>query len=145
MMLGLALSAQAQRGTGEQEGVAQQPQKPAIVTLEGTVEQVLEEECTHTTGRYKVGNHVLLKTDDEQTLNVHLGPAAVSAVESVAKVLEPGQTLRAKVFRTQRMAKDHYVAQQIEVDDKTYTLRDENLRPVWAGRGGGRGGNRGRR
>jgi hypothetical protein len=128
-ILGLTAFAFGQRGMGQPQGVAQQAEKPAIQTLQGTVQKVITEECVNTTGRYRMGTHFILKTEDGER-NVHLGPAAVSPVKTTAAALSKGQAVTVKVFRTDRMPKGHYNAQQIETEDQTLLLRDDTLRPA---------------
>jgi hypothetical protein len=132
VLLGLATSvAQAQRGTGQLSGVARQASEIDTVTLWGTVVKVESNPCESTTGRSPIGTHFFLKTGEDKTLNIHLGPAV--QVEQVARGLPVGERVQVQAFRTQRMQADHYVAQWINVGDQTLRLRDDNLRPVWAG------------
>jgi hypothetical protein len=132
VLLGLATSvALAQRGTGQLSGVARQALEIDTVTLWGTVVEVESHPCESTTGRSPVGTHFFLKTGEDKTLNIHLGPAV--QVEPVARALPVGKQVQVQAFRTERMQADHYVAQWITVGDHTLRLRDDNLRPVWAG------------
>lgn len=128
--------AYAQRGVGDSAGVAQQSTKPELVTLSGEVVAVETKPCEKTTGHGVVGAHILLKTEKGDTLNVHLGWA--DAVEEIAKQVTVGKKLTVTAFRTDKMPEGQYVAQSVTFDGKTVQLRDENLRPVWAG-GGPRG------
>ena len=124
-------AAHAQKGVGDDTGVARQAIRPEIVTLQGTVTAVETGPCKNTTGRALVGTHVLLKASDGKTLNVHLGPAPV--VESTAKLLAKDAEVKVTAFRTGAMPENHYVAQSLTVGEETVTLRDETLRPDWAG------------
>jgi len=126
----------AQRGMGDPEGVAQKAVKPALVTLTGKVHEVVTQPCEQTTGRSYLGTHLTLIAPDETELNVHLGPAV--RVESIVDQLAKGQRVEVAAFRTDKMPENHYVAQSIVVDEEVLRLRDENLRPLWAG-GPGRG------
>jgi hypothetical protein len=140
-VLGLAASAAlAQRGAGAPSGVARTGTTPQIVTLSGKVLEVKTEPCANTTGRFPVGTHVLMKTAEGKTLNIHLGPAAM--VEFVAKELVPDKAVKVDAFRTEKMKEDDYVAQQLSFDGRSVPLRDETLQPVWAG-GAGTGTARG--
>lgn len=136
-------TAWAQRGVGEPTGVAQQAEKPEVVSLSGDLVEVVTGPCEHTTGPSLLGTHLLIKTQKkdkktqkDETLNVHLGPAA--RVEFLVEGLSAGTTVSINGFRTEKMEKNHYVAQTVSYGDRTVRLRDENLRPVWAG-GRGRG------
>jgi hypothetical protein len=149
--LAVAAPAAGQRGTGQTEGVARQPELPALTSLSGVVEEVQIDTCEMTTGRAAVGAHVLVGTEQDGTLNLHLGPAA--AIEDLLAQLAPGVAIEAEVFRTERMPEDAYVAQAVTVDGESFTLRDDaTLRPRWAigpdrqpgaGRGAGRGAGQG--
>ncbi|MBN1853460.1 MAG: hypothetical protein JW829_12075 [Pirellulales bacterium] len=123
--------AYAQKGMGDTTGIVRQAIKPEIVSIPGTVLEVMTGPCKATTGRSLVGTHVLLKTEDGNELNIHLGPAV--AVEHIAKKLVADARVTANVFRTDKMPENAYVAQTIVVDNETLQLRDENCRPVWAG------------
>ena len=146
---GLLPVASAQRGVGDTQGVAQQPTKPKVVSLSGKVLEVKTESCQTTTGRSPLGTHLMMETSKGKTLNIHLGP--VAAVEFVAKELSQGQKVKVEAFRTKKMEKGQYVARTLTFGSRTVELRDETLRPAWAGRGGpgwgrgwGRGDGRGR-
>jgi len=128
-LLATAQTALAQRGMGDETGVAQRPDDAERVTVNGTVKEIITEPCKKTTGKFPVGMHVLLETD-EGVRNVHLGPAAL--LGDVGKHLEPGRAVHVKAFRTKKMPKDHCVAIAVRTDDRTVRLRDDDLRPRWA-------------
>ena len=137
-----------QRGVGDRVGVARQATKPEVVTLSGTVKSVESGPCEQTTGRALVGTHLMLLDDEGTTLNIHLGPRSV--LEDVVARLKVDEELMLQAFRTEKMSEGHYVAQSLELGGETVVLRDDDLRPVWAGdwkrglgyqrRGDGRGG-----
>lgn len=144
LALGLWSAAFAQRGVGDSQGVARQPTKPKVVSLSGKVVKVETATCEMTTGRSPLGTHLVMKTSDGKKLNIHLGPA--TAVEFVAKELSQGQKVKVEAFRTAKMKKGQYVARTLTFGSRTVELRDETLRPAWAGRSGpgwGRGWGRG--
>jgi hypothetical protein len=128
---------QAQKGTGDPTGVAQQSPRPKVQTFSGTVVAIETQPCEKTTGKGLVGTHVLLKTEKGEKLNVHLGWA--DAVADTAKQLSAGKKVEVTAFRTDKLPEGHYVAQTLKFDGKTVQLRDEDLRPEWAGGGGRRG------
>ncbi|QEG36106.1 DUF2202 domain-containing protein [Bythopirellula goksoeyrii] len=134
-----AIQVQAQRGVGDPVGVAQQAVQPKVVSLSGTVKAIITEPCKMTTGRSEEGTHILLEPTTGGELNIHLGPTA--SVGSVADKLVVGQTVAVQAFRTDKLPEDNYVAQSISIGDDVIPLRDENLRPRWAG---GRGKQKGR-
>ncbi len=124
----------AQRGMGDPTGVAQQAVKPGIVSITGTVRQIVTEPCEQTTGPSYLGAHLILASDDGAELNIHLGPAV--RVASIVEKLAKGTRVEVAAFRTDKMPKHHYVAQVIAVDKEVLRLRDDDLRPTWAGAGG---------
>ena len=130
-------AAYAQKGVGDTSGVARQPVRPEVVTLAGKLVELDTGPCESGTGRSPVGTHILLRTADGTTLNVHLGPAAAAPVADSAKQLRAGQTVTVAAFRTQKMKQNHYVARSLTFGKTTVQLRDETLRPVWAGAGRG--------
>lgn len=127
----LASTAMAQRGTKGGTGVARQATRPEVVTMAGTVVGVETGPCENTTGRAYVGTHFLMKTSEGDTLNIHLGPAGV--VDSVAKKLAQDKEVQVEAFRTEAMKEGHYAACKITCGEETVTLRDDLLRPTWAG------------
>ena len=131
----LAPLAYAQKGMGEPTGVARRAVKPELTSFAGNIVAVVTEPCEKTTGRGVVGTHVLLRTKKGRQRNVHLGWSV--AVEDIASRLTVGKKVGVTAFRTEKMPEGHYVAQSLEFDGNTVQLRDENLRPFWAGRGRG--------
>jgi hypothetical protein len=145
--IGLSSAAFAQRGMGDAQGVAQQATKPKVVSLSGKVLKVETAPCEMTTGRSLLGTHFVMKTSDKKKVNIHLGPAG--AVDFVTKNLSQGLEVEVTAFRTEKMKEGHYVARTLAFGSRTVELRDETLRPAWAGRGGpgwgrGRGAGYGR-
>lgn len=132
----LAGSAAAQRGTGERQGVARQAVKPAVQAIAGTLQEVKTGPCEQTTGKSPIGTHLILEGTDA-TYNLHLGPEA--EVGDVIKLARVGKPVEATAFRTGRLADDHFVAVTVKLGGEEIRLRDESLRPRWAG-GGRRGG-----
>ena len=133
--------AHAQKGVGEQAGIARQAVKPEVISLAGKVLVTETGPCKNTTGRAYVGSHFILKTPKGKKLNIHLGPAAV--VDYIVAQLTVGKKLTVRAFRTAKMPVNHYVAQSLTLDGTTIRLRDEGLRPFWArgsGASSGRGG-----
>lgn len=136
-----ALPAAAQKGTGDSEGVARKGLRPPIEALSGTIKEIKIGPCEKTTGRSREGAHLIVQTPQATTINLHLGPTF--ALRDELKQLAVGQDVSFEAFRTDRMAKDAYIAKTVKSGDKVFTLRNDNLRPTWAGRGGrGRGGGR---
>lgn len=127
----------AQKGTGNDSGIARSNTTYGIEQISGELQEIINEPCTETTGKYSEGTHLLVKTGDgnKQTLNVHLGPASV--VSDMTDQLKTGKEIQIKVFSTNDLPDNQYIAQEFSVNGETYELRDENLRPFWAGNGKG--------
>lgn len=122
----------AQRGTGEEEGVARQQTPVVRNTVTGQVIDVKIARCEQTTGSADIGMHYFLKTEEDLILNLHLGPE--EAIKALGLPEEPGFPLTATVFRTENNRENHWVVISATFGDSTLRLREENLRPVWAGR-----------
>jgi len=120
-----------QRGIGDDEGVVRQSIETQRISIEGTVKKIVVEKCENTTGPFAVGMHLLLTTGEEKQYNVHLGPAVL--IKDLAGPLEAGQSITVQAFRTEKMPTEHFVAVVLTFNGKTVRLRDENLRPIWAG------------
>lgn len=127
----------AQKGTGDPTGMARRADRPAIVSMSGTVKDTKVGPCKLTTGRSAEGAHLIVQTQDK-VINLHLGPSA--AVDDVLKAASVGQQIAFDAFRTDRMPPEAFIAKSVKAGDQTFAIRDDNLRPKWAlGRGGGRG------
>jgi len=138
----IAAPAMAQKGTGEPAGVARQGIKAPIEAMSGTIKDAKIGPCEKTTGRSKEGAHLIVQTPDARTINLHLGPTF--ALRDELKQLTVGKEISFDAFRTERMPKDAYIAKSVKAGDKVFVLRNDSLRPRWAGgRGGGRGWRRG--
>jgi hypothetical protein len=131
----LADTVAAQRGTGQHEGVARQGVKPEVQTIIGTLKEIKTDPCEQTTGRSPIGTHVILQ-GEEALLNVHLGPA--SEVADIVGMVRVGDTLEVRAFRTPRLPENQFIAVSVKSGDNVIELRDDSLRPRWAGGGGPR-------
>lgn len=130
-----------QKGLGDDTGIARSGERPPLTVVDGVVKEIDKGICEKTTGCGQYGAHAIVTTDDARTLNIHLGP--VGELGQVLDRLQPNTKVKMKVFRTTRMKADQFVAKEIQVNGETQTLRDDSLRPVWAGRarmGRGRNG-----
>ncbi|MCF7669882.1 MAG: hypothetical protein K9N48_08930 [Verrucomicrobia bacterium] len=136
MAVGLVLSSicvNAQRGMGDNEGVVRQNLAASLTEVTGKVLEIKTGPCENTTGRALEGTHLIVLSDGKE-LNIHLGPAKV--MENVVDQLNVNTTVKFRVFRTEKMEENAYIARSFVYDDTIVILRDENLRPVWAnGRG----------
>jgi hypothetical protein len=115
---------------GRGPGGARMYNKATEVTVKGTVEAVQEY-----TGRGRgmmPGVHVTLKTADE-TLDVHLGPK--SFLDSQHLNLAKGDEIEVTGSRMTMGGQEALIARIVKQGDKTFTLRDEQGIPKWAGAG----------
>ena len=144
ILLTVAPFVYAQKGTGDNTGVARSSSVNEVIQISGELQKVVNETCTQTTGRYSQGTHLLIKTAEGETqpLNVHLGPTQV--VSGMTDKLETGQEIQMKVFRTDNLPENQYVAKEFTSEGKSYELRDASLSPFWAGNRKGRRGMRNR-
>lgn len=120
-----------QRGVGDDQGVVRQAVEVQKTTIEGTIKEIVIERCENTTGPFGVGMHLLLTTGEKKQCNVHLGPAVF--VRDLVEPLEVGQSVTVQAYRTQKMPAENFVAIMLQFNGVTLRLRDENLRPTWAG------------
>lgn len=127
----MAPAALAQRGMGDHEGVVRQAVETENTVIEGKIKEIVVEECENTTGPFEVGMHLLVTTGEDKQYNVHLGPAAL--IKNLVEPLKANQSVTVQAFRTEKMPAEDLVAVELKFDGKTVRLRNENLRPVWAG------------
>lgn len=129
----------AQKGTGNKTGIARSGFVTETTHVSGQIQKVLTEPCTQTTGRYSQGTHLLVKSDQGQVrvINVHLGPT--QEVSDMTEQLERGQEIQLTLFRTNDMPDEQYIAKELTSKNRSYVLRDENFRPLWAGSSGRNG------
>lgn len=122
----------AQKGTGNHSGVARNNSVDEIEQISGEIEKIVNETCTQTTGRYSEGTHIFVQTDQGANKNVHFGPTA--EVSELTEQLEAGQHIQLKVFRTEDLPEHHVIAKSFTGEGKTHQLRDNALKPFWAGK-----------
>lgn len=134
VLMATAAKTWGQRGMDDSEGVIRQAVETQRIAIEGTVKEVLIETCENTTGPFETGLYLLLTTGEDKTYNVHLGPAVI--VKDMVEPLNAGQSVTVQAFRTEKMPAEHFVAVLLTFNGKTVRLRNESLRPVWAGRQG---------
>jgi len=120
-----------QRGMGDSEEIVRQGQAPPVEELAGTLEKLEVAACQASTGRGQVGVHLLLRTENGELLNVHVGPARRLA--ALQEKLPVGKDVVVAAFRTEKMPGGHYVAREVRYGDEVIVLRGKNPRPLWAG------------
>lgn len=132
--------AHAQKGVGDPIGVVRQGLEPALTSLSGVVQSVQTHPCENTTGPAVAGTHIMLRGDDGQEYNLHLGPA--DAIAALAERLALGARIEVVAFRTARMSENHYVVTTLTHEGEAVELRDARLRPAWSQQRRGLAGNR---
>lgn len=120
----------AQRGVGDSEGVVRRAAKVERSNVVGTLVEVKDGPCENTTGHSYIGMHYILKAEDGTMINLHLGPSAT--MKSMGLPTEPGKSVSAVTFRTEKMKEDALTAIEVTVDGKTYVLRNADLKPIWS-------------
>ncbi|MCF8307836.1 MAG: hypothetical protein K9I68_02390 [Bacteroidales bacterium] len=123
----------AQKGTGRDEGMAINNANAEIVEFSGEFVQTETKPCGNSTGRSYAGTHIFVEKDAETTFNVHLGPA--DAVDQILDKMEKGREIEVVAIDTKNLPETQYVAKELHLDGESVTLRDDNLRPFWAGQG----------
>jgi hypothetical protein len=132
LLLACVISVNAQKGIGNLTGIGQETEKPPIVSLSGELVEIKTGPCENTTGRAYIGTHLYLKSAaNENLLNIHLG--AAYAVELLISRIEVGQKIEVLGFRMDQMQTNHYIAKEVTSNGYTIQLRDDDLRPFWAG------------
>lgn len=122
-----------QRGTGEKAGIARQGGKGAeIRELRGEIVELVKGKCEKTTGCADIGYHIVVKTDSNPKLNLHLGP--YEAVTKLLPSLKVGEQVAFQGFRTKRLDEGSLVAKSLTINKQQVLLRDDSLKPVWGGK-----------
>lgn len=129
MLLLLPISGIAQRGSGgwcTQNNYNRQFNTKTIEELKGSVVKV--ERITPETGM-SAGIHLILKTEKNETIPVHLGPAWY--VENQEIQLVAGDVITVKGSRITYQAAPAIIAMTISKGAQILTLRDKNGNPGW--------------
>ena len=129
-MLIWTATAPGQLGMGDSKGVVQKRLKPRLVRISGKLLQIKTHPCENTTGKAKLGTHLILKDRDGRELNVHLGPA--SELSETVKRITIGANLNLLGFHTNKMPPNHYVAKTLLLPNHIIHWRDSALRPYWS-------------
>lgn len=126
----ITMAAVAQKGAGDATGISKQGLNPELVELKGVVQSIKSGPCENTKGKSTLGTHMMVETSGE-VLNIHLGPTTEVA-DFVANA--EGEEVVVTAFQTDKLPSDHYIAKEFILRGKTYELRDDNLKPEWAGK-----------
>jgi len=140
VLLALASMGYAQKGMGNNSGVARTNSVDEIKQISGELQEIITEPCTQTTGRYSNGTHLLVKTDENATFNVHLGPT--KEVSGMTGQLNTGEEIHLKMYTTEDLPENHYIVKEFTGKEVSHEIRDANLKPFWADSNGNRRGRR---
>ncbi|HZR81621.1 MAG TPA: DNA-binding protein [Candidatus Binatia bacterium] len=113
-------------------------------TVESVAGEVVKvERVAWEQGRGKgMGVHLVVKTDQGETIPVHLGPAWYVDKQDVK--IAPNDHIQVKGSRITFHGKPVILAAEVKDGDRTLVLRNDAGIPAWSrGGGGGRGGRRG--
>jgi len=123
----------AQKGTGNSSGVAKNYSSSIVTELSGELKKIVNEPCKKTTGRYSYGTHLFIETLNtrKRTLNIHVGPT--EEIKRITENLKTGQQIEMMVFKTDDLPENQFIVKSLKVKGKLYTLRNEDLKPFWAG------------
>ncbi|MEQ8471052.1 MAG: hypothetical protein RIC35_07700 [Marinoscillum sp.] len=132
-LLLLTMTGYSQKGVGESVGVSRQRLNTDVIELNGTVTRVEVEPCKYTTGKSVSSTHLMVETDNGTVLNIHLG-STTEVSEMVADI--EGKEIRLMAFRTNKLPEGHYIGKELSYNGKEIVLRDEALKPFWAGKTG---------
>ncbi|TAI48916.1 hypothetical protein [Flagellimonas allohymeniacidonis] len=119
----------AQKGMGESEGIAKTGEIPEMQTISGLVTEIKKGPCTYTVGKSVSGTHLMVQTEDDVVLNIHLGPTA-----KIFDFIEDakGHHLEAIVFTTEKLPENHFIAKEVTYNENKLVLRNGYLKPFWA-------------
>jgi len=138
VLLALTSMGYAQKGMGNNTGIARANSVVEIEKISGELQEIITEPCTQTTGRYSNGTHLLVKNNENETLNVHLGPTKV--VSGMTDQLNAGEEIHLEMYTTEDLPENHYIVKEFKSGEVSHEIRNSNLKPFWAGSSGKRRG-----
>ena len=98
----------------------------AEAVFKGTVDEVRDRECPVSRG---MGAHIILKTGDEKTIEVHL--ATTKFVKSYELAFNKGDALEITGVKVKFENVDTIFAREIKRGNDTFVFRDKEGRPIW--------------
>ena len=127
-VLGFALIVAPLSAIAQQKPASSAPKyNPATETaLKGTVEQVSNHECPVIKS---MGAHVILKTEDGKTIEVHLAPAKFVKIYDL--VFAKGDQITVTGSKVQIDGVDTILAREVKRGNDMFTFRDDKGKPVW--------------
>jgi DNA/RNA endonuclease YhcR with UshA esterase domain len=98
----------------------------AEAVFKGTVDEVRDRECPVSRG---MGAHIILKTGDGKTIEVHL--ATTKFVKSYELAFNKGDALEITGVKVKFENVDTIFAREIKRGNDTFVFRDKEGRPIW--------------
>jgi DNA/RNA endonuclease YhcR with UshA esterase domain len=98
----------------------------AEAVFKGTVDEVRDRECPVSRG---MGAHIILKTGEGKTIEVHL--ATTKFVKSYELAFNKGDTLEVTGVKVKFENVDTIFAREIKRGNDTFVFRDKEGRPIW--------------
>ena len=95
-------------------------------TFKGTIDAVHDRACPVSGG---VGSHIMLKLDDRQILEVHLGNS--SFVKEYDLTFAKGESLEVIGVQVKFEGSDTIFAREIKRGGDLYMFRDKDGKPIW--------------
>lgn len=138
----LSFTATAQRGSGGwcgQNNYSKIFDPNTIVELKGTVVSI--DKITPETGM-SVGIHLMMKTEKNENISVHLGPAWYIDNQDIQFAV--GDAVVVKGSKVTYQNAPAIIAMTVGKGEQVLTLRDKKGNPNWNGWRQGKGGGKGR-
>lgn len=98
----------------------------AEAVFKGTVDEVRDRECPVSRG---MGAHIILKTGDGKTIEVHL--ATTKFVKSYELAFNKGDALEITGVKVKFESVDTIFAREIKRGNDTFVFRDKEGHPIW--------------
>lgn len=98
----------------------------AEAVFKGTVDEVRDRECPVSRG---MGAHILLRTGEGKTIEVHL--ATTKFVKSYELAFNKGDALEITGVKVKFENVDTIFAREIKRGNDTFVFRDKEGRPIW--------------
>ena len=96
------------------------------VTLKGTVDEVRDRQCPVSGG---VGAHVILRTADDKTIEIHL--ASSKFVKEYDLAFAKGDKLEVTGSKVTFEGAETIFAREVKRGNDTFVFRDKDGNPVW--------------
>lgn len=101
---------------------------PQMIELNGVAERLFIDSCEFTLTASDFGLHLMVTTDEQQEIYVHLGPVWATSIWTEG--IED-EVVHLVVFRYEHLPENEYVAKELQWGGHVAVFRDENLMPFW--------------